>query len=416
MLFWVYLIHELIFTCDTPENHMRGTMFRYLKVLCILGCLILSACQFGIRPDESIPTNETSTPHIVNTVSPSQTLTPAPTITIETTLPNPTVSSDVILPALFYILENKIFEQAGDPPGKEVADLTDSGPILAAFQTGEVLLLMREQGIQRIKLSDGSTDMIFSFDKPAMYGYFISATASPNVFFIIIVDDPQAEFTSGCEVNYYDFKLDTIIPVITYPNTMRVLGLTTDKDGLYLLFTGQSTDFGRVFLVDIQKGEITKEIAFQGEWIASLAPDGSHLATLNPNYDPLENTIGVYDLTSSPGTPPRTFKLPKDPSFIPGDFLWSPDSRILYFNLWADHYWDDPAGFKYYGLWQLELESGKMSQPSFGTEIVFNLERISIDGEWLLLRDRDGVIWVNAFSGAQKKIGLPENAILVGGK
>ena len=392
-------------------------MLRYLKIIGILGCLFLCACQAGNPPADITPTNGTSTAPIVNTPSPSPIPSTTPTIAIATTLPNPTVSSDVTLPALYYFMDNKVYEQAGDPPGKEIADLPEADQILGTFRTGNILLVMRAQGIQRIKLNDGTTEMIFNFDKLAMYGDYVSASDGPNVFFYIIVDDPQAEFSSGCEVYYYDFKLDTITPVITYPNTMRVLGLTTDKDGLYLLYTGQSTDFGRVFLVDIQKGEITKEIAFQGELIVSLAPDGSHLATLNPSYDPLENTVGVYDLTSSPGTPPRTFKLPKDPSFVPGNFLWSPDSRILYFNLWAGHYWDVPAsGPVPYGLWQLELESGEMSQPSFGTEIVFNLERISTDGEWLLLRSRDGVIWVNAFSGAQKAIGLPENAILIGGE
>jgi len=382
----------------------------HLLMVCTL---FLTGCMSIAKPTQATPIPVTTS----LLVSPSQILEPAPTITIVKTLPNPTVSSDVILPALFYILDSKVFEQVGDPPGKEVADLADAGPILAAFQTGEVLLVMGEQGIQRLKLSDSTIEKIFNFDKPARYGNFISASDGHNVFFIIIVDDPQAEFTSSCQVGFYDLNLDVITPVITYPNAMRILGSAKDNRGLYLLYTGQSTDFGRVFLVDIQKGEIIKEIAFQGELIASLAPDGSYLATLNPSYDNLENTIGVFDITSSPGTPPRTFKLPNEPSFVPGNFLWSPDSRILYFNLWADHYWDVPAsGPVPYGLWQLELESGKMSQPSHGTEISFNLERISSDGEWLLLRDRDGVIWVNAYSGAQKAIGLPENAILVGGQ
>lgn len=392
-------------------------MIRYLKVLCILGCLFLSACQAGIPPDGITPTNGTSTPHIENTVSPSQIPSSTPTITIETTLPNPTVSSDVTLPALFYILDNKVFEQIGDPPGKEVADLTDAEPILAAFQTGEVLLLMREQGIQRIKLSDSTIDMIFNFDKPGMYGYFISARDGQNIFFTTAVDDPQAEFGTANKVGFYDLNLDTITPVITIPERVSILGQTEDNLGLYLLFFGMDTALTRIFLVDIQKGEIVQELAFQGELIASLAPDGNHLATMNPSNDPVESTLGVYDLTSSPGTPPLTYKLPKDPSFIPGNFLWSPDSRILYFNLMSGHFWNaPPTGPKPYGLWQFELESGKMSQPSYGNEISFNLERISSDGEWLLLRSRDGMIWVNAYSGAQKAIGLPENAILVGGQ
>jgi hypothetical protein len=374
--------------------------------------LFLTGCLGNADPTQATPIP--ITPSL--TASPSQTLTPAATITIVKTLPNPPVSSDVTLPALFYILNNKIFEQAGNPPGKEVADLADD-PILAAFQSGEVLLVMHEQGIQRIRLSDGTTDMIFNFDKPAMYGNFVSSRDGQKIFFTTAVNDPQAEFGTASQVGFHDINLDAITPVITIPDSLGVLGQTKDNLDLYLLFFGMDTALGRIFQVDIQKGEIIKELAFQGELIASLAPDGSHLATLNPSYDPLENTIGVFDLNSSPGTAPRIFKLPNEPSFVPGNFLWSPDSRILYFNLWADHYWDVPAsGPVPYGLWQLELESGKMSQPSRGTEIVFNLERISSDGEWLLLRDRDGVIWVNAHTGAQKAIGLPENAILVGGR
>ncbi|OGN75732.1 MAG: hypothetical protein A2X25_02910 [Chloroflexi bacterium GWB2_49_20] len=381
--------------------------------LLLVCALFLTGCAGVDEPTQStvIPINPSPT------VSPSQTLTPTPTIPIEKTLPNPTVSSDVTLPALFYILDNKLFEQVGDPPGKEIANLPDADQILAAFRTGNILLVMREQGIQRLKLSDSTTEMIFNFDKPARYGNFISASEGHNVFFITIVDDPQAEFSMACKVGFYDLNLDTITPVITYPNAMRILGSTKDNLGLYLLYTGQSTDFGRIFLVDIKKGEIAQELAFQGELVASLAPDGRLLATLNPSYDPLENTLGIFDLTSLPGTPPRTYKLPKAPSFIPGSFLWSPDSRILYFNLMSGYYWDaPPSGPEPYGLWQLDTESGEMSQPSNGTEAAFYLERISTDGEWLLLRGREEVIWVNAYTGAQKAIGLPGNAFLVGGQ
>ena len=277
---------------------MSKLHFRLLGVC----ALFFSGCIGSVETTTAtlIPITPSMTP------SPSQTLTPAPTITIATVLPNPTVSSDVTLPALFYILDNKVYEQVSDPPGNEIADLTDDGPILAAFQSGEVLLVMREQGIQRIKLSDGTTDIIFSFDIPAMYGEFVYARDGQNIFFTTAVDDPQAEFGTANKVGFYDLNLDTITPVITIPDRIRILGQTEDNLGLYLLFFGMDTALGRIFLVDIQKGEIVQELAFQGELIASLAPDGNHLATMNPSNDPVESTLGVYDLTSSPGTPPLT--------------------------------------------------------------------------------------------------------------
>jgi hypothetical protein len=54
-------------------------MLRNLKVLGILGCLFLRACQAGSPHDDIIPTNGTITSSIVNTASPSQTESSTPT-------------------------------------------------------------------------------------------------------------------------------------------------------------------------------------------------------------------------------------------------------------------------------------------------------------------------------------------------
>ena len=340
---------------------------------------------------------------------PSQT----PTITLENILPISTVSSEVILPSLFYILDNKLFEQVGDPPGREIARLPGTDRINAVFRTGNILLVMRQEGIHRLELSDGTSEMIFKFDRPATTGGFFSFGDGTRVFYLAGSDDAQAEAGTASQVGLYDLNLETITPVITYTKNMGFLGTTVDNLSLYFYYLDLDTTLGSIFLVDIQKGEIIQELAFQGDWHTSLARDGRHLVTLNPYYDPVENTLDIYDLTSSPGSPPRIFKLPNAPSQIFGTFIWSPDSRIIYFLLMSGHYTDDIAVVKPYGVWHLDIGSGEMSLLSNMNEVPFFLERISKDGEWLFLRCGNKAIWVNAYTGAQKAFELPENIMLV---
>lgn len=389
-------------------------MLRYLKSLCILGCLILSACQVGIAPQVITPSTGNVATHVETAVTSTNLRTVAPTEIQET----PTFFIGKILPTLLYLQGNKLLEQAGDKTENEIASLPDAGPIKAAFRTGNILLVLREQGIQRLNMDNGLTDMIFSFDKLAMNGKMISTSDGFKVFFLATVTDSQAAFSFTSKVGFYDFNSETINPVLTYSQNLRILGLTKDNLGLYLLPIGQDPGFGKIFLFDIKNGEIAKEIAFRGELFASLAPDTRLLATMTRNaesLDTLENMISVYDLPSLPVTPPRTYKLPNAPSHITS-VLWSPDSQILYTLLLSGDYYEEPV--KSYGLWRLDIGSGEMSQLSNVTDVAFYLDQISANGEWLLLRheSKDEAIWVNTHTGEQQTIGLPANAVLVNGQ
>ena len=105
-------------------------MIRLHLPLLFICAFFITSCS--VAPEPTLVTPTSAIPS--QTFAPSDNSTSVPTITTEKTPLNPTLSSDVTLPSLYYILDKKIFELAGDKPEIEIASISDPGTILGAFR------------------------------------------------------------------------------------------------------------------------------------------------------------------------------------------------------------------------------------------------------------------------------------------
>lgn len=394
---------------------MKFWTLRFLLV----SSLLLAGCTTS---PATAPGKSSGTP---GTADPSSALTtPSPLTTRENAPSNPTLSSQVVLPNLNYILDNTLYEESGNGSVTAIASLPRFGQILAACRVGDVLLVMSEKGIERLRLLDGRSERLHRFDQPAFFGDLTISPDGKRIYFDTVVDDPQAEFNLGSQVGMYDLQTDRLTPLASLPYNSSLLGETADGSGVYLLYHGQDTSLVKIFLLSTRSGQTIRELEIQGDSFAALAPDGDTLAALNlvMPTDPTDPTqlaksrLYVYQLAQVPTAPPHQLDLLDTPLHLSGSLLWSADSRTIYVLLVTGNYWEDPTGFLPFGLWQLDATSGSLQQLSSVADAGISLESISADGQWLLLRGADQVFWVQAATGAQKAFDLPVNAFLVDGQ
>ena len=320
------------------------------------------------------------------------------------------------MPVFLYIVGNKIFEQAGNHLLGEIMVLPEAGNILYSIISGEIVLVLREQGIQRANLYNKTVDMIFPFDKSAQSGNMLLAPYSSKTFFSFIENNPTGAFGRVTRIGIYDLNQNVVKQIADFPQSMWLLGLTQDNDGAYLLPVGQDPDFGMMYLFDIQAKKIDQELSIQGTGYASLSPDANFLifaAFHQANDNRLEPSLNLYDLSYQPISPPRTFLLPDTLSQVRG-FLWSPNSRNLYFLFLPADITYQPETID--GLWKLSIESGGMSQVASVNDPGYHTISISSQGNWILLKheSKNEAILIDVPSGDEYQINIPANAIFVG--
>lgn len=302
--------------------------------------------------------------------------------------------------------------QVGSNTPDQLIDLPELDSIKNAILVGDTIYLLREQGIQRIYLSEGKSDILLPFDTPMLAGGLIFAAGYSRIIYYS-TDNWQESL-----VGYYDLDQDIVYPAFSFPQDLHPLGLTDDGQGLYCLPVGQDPEFNKVLLIDLEQGSISRELPVQGVSSAALAPDARLLATFAQRSDPsgqLESVINLYDLPSLPLTPPRVFTLPNAPSYVGfGGIHWSPDSQRLYFML-VENIYDAPATSSY-GLWRLDVESGVTDQVAPISDPVFHTVSISPDGEWIVLmhETNDEAILINLRTGEVDSFSVPVNAIVAG--
>ncbi|HEY5669242.1 MAG TPA: hypothetical protein VIS10_04540 [Anaerolineales bacterium] len=315
-------------------------------------------------------------------------------ITPATSIPKPTadLTQKAMPPALTFVVDNQVMEQLPGEDAHQVAEVPEAGMALDALRLGNTLLILREAGLQRVNLADGSSDMVSDFDSPVRFGELILSGDGEHVLYSAVADDASADFGWRKTVGIYSLDDDTASQVLSSPQNLRVLGLAADRLGLYLLPVGQDPDFGRLLLVELEGGEVIKELPVFGSGFAALAPDGQMVATMGP-----ESSLSLYDLGASPPAL-VTYALPEGPSFIAA-LAWSPDSRSLYFLLNPGSPWDAPE--KSLGLWRLDIASGDISQVAAIEEAPMHIRTLSPDGRWLLLEHESQLdaLWIDLSSG-----------------
>lgn len=369
--------------------------------------ILLSACQAGVEVPTRPPTKVTVTPTASPTVVPPSE-SPASTMLSAT----PILSFPAPPPPLLYIHQDKLLQRTESEAPRLLADLPDAGAVLDARRLNDVVLVLREQGLQRVRLADGSTDLL-RFNVPARSGAL--TPDGIQAIYEVGVNDPQAEFGMGTRIKLYQVGTGKVQAVLYVTQTVQVLGLTADGHGLYLLPRGQDPAIWGVLVAALESGAIEAELPIYGDLIASLAPNGRFIATTAP-----QDILYLFDLASEPLKVHRV-KFPNAPSHVRG-LVWAPDGRLLYFSLLAGNFYDyDPDNPPtFYGLWRLHVESGVLSQVAALAEAENQPVTISPDGQWLLLRYvrkgmwTDTVTIVHLPSGASESFTLPVMAIVVG--
>lgn len=375
-------------------------------------CMMLSACASqATRP--VIPIELTITPKIsTNTVAASS------TPEIATTNPpncQPIIiqTSEQISPIFAFLKEDTLMVQVGDNSVEAVGDFPGLGVIKDALLNGPVLYLLREQGIQRIHLTDCSSDTLLSFEEPILWGGLTLTADNKRVYYFGI-----GSLSSATIIGYYDLVSDDVHTVLSYSDdlvTLQLIGGTEDGKGLYVVPHGQDPQSNTVWLVDIEQGVVSKELPVQIDGHASLAPDSRLLATdaWRNDSNPQERKINIYDLPSLPLTTPRVYTLPNAPSDIGfGDLLWSPDSQRLFFML-IDARYEPTTSF---GLWSLDVETGLTNQVTMISDPTIHITGISPDGTWILLRPetQEEANLVNTDTGETRSFPISSDAILAG--
>lgn len=384
-------------------------MSRWLLGFFICLSTLLSGCQVGGTEAPTMPPVEATATLVAPPAASASPEIFIPTVPAGT----PTLSPAAPPPPLLYIHQGTLIEQVGDRASHHLADLPDVGTVLAATVIGDKVLVLREQGLQRVLLADGSSELLLRFDMPALYGALTPTADGAQAIYYAAVDDLTAEFSIGSRIGLYQAGSDAVRAALSYDSDVQPWGLTADGRGLYLLPRGQDPGFGRMLVVALESGEIEAELPIEGANFAMLSPNDRYLVTTAQRSvsddGEVEGVLNLYDLASRPLTP-RQVVLPHQPSHAE-DLIWSSDSHSLYFMLRPGDLYDELGTS--YGLWRLEVETGMLSQVVPGEPRRESRVTISSGGGWMLLRHSGSEMGtlINLETSAFEKVVLPPEAI-----
>ncbi len=384
-----------------------------LPISIIVGIFILTACHTIIEDSANrMPTENILTANIQPAITQTDSGFVASTKIQETVTSLPGTT----LPSFLYIAENRIFEQAENHVLGEIMVLPEAGNILYAIISGKIVLVLREQGIQRVNLDTKTADLVFSFKESVLSGFMLLVPGGSKIYFSIIENNQTGAFGMVTIIGYYDLKQDEVEQITDIPQTMWLLGLTKNCDGMYLLPIGQDPDFAKIYLFNLKTKKVDQELSIQGTGYASLSPDTNYLAVaaFHPAAgNHLEPILNFYDLSSQQISPPHSFLLPGNVSQVRG-FLWSPNSRNLYFLFLPTDITNQPETTD--GVWKLIVESGDMSQVAAVNDPGYHVISINSQGNWILLKheSKNEAILIYMPSGDEYQISIPANATFIG--
>lgn len=383
--------------------HHINHLLRWLLICAVFGVLV-SGCASG--QTDTVPPTSTpgaATPFVITPSPANADVTPA-AVTLS--------PAGATVPALLVIdIEQRaLIEQRTGQAPQRLAEVAEGGSILDGTTVADVVVVLHEQGLRRIRLADGHA-RFWSFDQTARYGALMRA-ADAIVIYEAKIDDPKAEFGTGTAIGQYRAGDDTLNAILTLARNVWVLHLSADQQSLFLLPVGQDPAFGTLLIVESGNGQIRQERAIEGELFAAISPDGRFLATTArraASGAPEGWALLLYDL-SAPTAEPRVITLPQAPSHAWG-LTWSPDSRALYFLLRPGDPYDDPMTSL--GVWRLDAASGAVEQVTASAPAEAILRT---DGQWLVMQHmgENRATVVNLATGATEDVELPEQAIIVG--
>jgi hypothetical protein len=247
-----------------------------------------------------------------------------------------------------------------------------------------------------------------------MWGYLGWHDLS-TLYYSVTFDDHRAQFGFSSRIGLYDLEDNTVRSLFSTESTYQVLGASADKLSLFLLPMGQDTNFASISVLSIATGDITQQMDFKGQIVASLSPDSHCLATLSLDLDSAGQPVSaldLYDLSQQSPFASQSYPLPNPPVNF-NRLLWSPDSQYLYLKIDAGSPWEDRQ--ETIGLWQFDPAGGSYSIMDNNLDEWNYIDSISPGGNWLLMRheQEDGAFWINVLTGQRITVDLPVDAAIV---
>lgn len=306
------------------------------------------------------------------------------------TVPSPSVVSTRTAgeptPALVYLRGNELMEVSGDGSLRSLARIPDAGPVRFALLIRDTVLLLREFGLQDVRLSDG-TSQLLPFEAPVLFGYLLVVDADTALYSAVLDDGGGGTMGFTAHAGYYSVEEGILHPLMEQEGSLAPLGVDAEGDDACFLPLGGDPEFREVWLVSLTTGAVSARLAIDGQEFAALNPDSSQIATSASRFLPdrqrLEFGLRLYDLRGEGVGQGLWLSLPRPESHAFG-LIWSGDGRCLYFHLRPGSPSDDPTVS--YGLWCLDPEAMSFMQVSALADPTEHLVMISPDDRWLVLR------------------------------
>jgi hypothetical protein len=287
---------------------------------------------------------------------------------------------------LIYTRGNQIVELNAEGASRTLAIVREAGPVKSALLLEDSALLLREQGLQVVDLTDGASRLI-AFDAPVLFGDLIRVGTDTVLYSAMLDDGGGGTMGFSAHAGLYSLSTGRARPLIEQEGSLVPLGGNAEEDGVYFLPLGGDPEFVEVWLVSLATGEIGARLPVAGNEFAALSPDRHLLATAASRFMPeeqrLEYGLGLYDVSIPGSVEGRWLPLPRADSHVWG-LIWSGDGRCLYFHLRPGAPADDPTTS--YGLWCLDAERAQFSLISPLGDPTEHIITISPDDHWLVLR------------------------------
>ncbi|HWQ11694.1 MAG TPA: PT domain-containing protein [Roseiflexaceae bacterium] len=382
---------------------------------------VLAAC--GTSGGAAVPTaapapteqaRPTAAPATPASLPPTAAPTEAP-ITAPTEAPTtaPTEAPTAVPATPVYLSDGRVIARSGLDDLTELGQAPE-GALAATLVDDSTLLIVRESGLERVNLADGTAEEVVAFDRPAMGGTFHQINAGA-LLYAVVVSEPESvtPFGMGTRIGSYDVAASAARPLLAEPQNLELLGVTADGAGMLTLPRGQDPAFGVIQVRSLDDGALIEELQVPGEGFARVSPDGRWAAVSSRRFDAGQeiatDELLLYDLTARPITV-RTVALPQGGAASGG--IWGPDGSRFFFSYGPGNVYMLEGS---YGLWGLDPDSLAVSQVADVDVRDTRIAGIGPDGT-VLLRSltTDQATLIGTASGTLTPTVIPPGAILVG--
>ena len=253
-----------------------------------------------------------------------------------------------------YVQGGLLWRQFGNGMTEMVTAITGDDGLLDAARAEGYVVVLRESGLQAVRLTDGQTTEFQGFDAQALFGELLVAEGTDRVAYSVSSDDRS-------ELGVFDVKYNLRSPLIEGADYLKLIGFTNGNRILYAVPRGQDLEFASVLRIDTSTDEAVS-LPVEGVEFAAVSPTDETLVTTaaRPAADSGSLRFGLSLYEAPEGKrPPEWIDLPMPPSHASG-LVFSDDGRSLDFVLRSDTPYD--RAVTPYGLWRLDIASRGFSR------------------------------------------------------